>query len=314
MGPELNTSLLRFIVSSTKLVVLWWSLLLLAIRINVLISIFQFCWTLMTLLKAMPKKEKPFWIFTQMFTGHQPVAILCSHHRAPMIGFSITSGLSFSRTRNMLLFEAMSLSKMIHVSLTTTVHHRDYQTSRIQFPLFAEKTLANGSSPSSFPLGWIIFTLISIHFNLEKKRLSTLNIEDALFDFNVGYIGTAIQLCFFVYYIDLISHRAAVEAVCAKYISTRHVRLCSYEWSVDYLLLLYLWTAIIIDDYSRVNQESPTANQSKEDTVNLNIWMTITAIIGIIIKFFAGQVSNSYPFCDSSFSWQPFFALLNYAW
>ncbi|MDU8038924.1 MAG: divalent metal cation transporter, partial [Streptococcus sp.] len=65
-----------------------------------------------------------------------------------------------------------------------------------------------------------------------------------------------------------------------------------------------------------VNQESLRLliRQKEDSRKSLNIWMTITAIIGIvIIKFFAGQVSTMLRFAMiGSFLTTPFFALLNY--
>ena len=89
------------------------------------------------------------------------------------------------------------------------------------------------------------------------------------------------------------------------------------EWS-RYLIFLCIFGTVItvIDGYSRVNQESLRLliRQKENSRKYLNIWMTITAIIGIvIIKFFAGQVSTMLRFAMiGSFLTTPFFALLNY--
>ena len=94
------------------------------------------------------------------------------------------------------------------------------------------------------------------------------------------------------------------------------------EWSrylITFIAFLCIFGTVItvIDGYSRVNQESLRLLicQKEDNSKSLNIWMTITAIIGIIIiKFFAGQVSTMLRFAMiGSFLTTPFFALLNYA-
>ena len=74
-------------------------------------------------------------------------------------------------------------------------------------------------------LGWMPALLKfqpSIHSGLlKRKKTVNFNTEDALFDFNVGYIGTAILAVFFVALGALIQYPTgqAVEAASAKYIS-----------------------------------------------------------------------------------------------
>ena len=115
----------------------------------------------------------------------------------------------------------------------------------------------------------------------------------------------------------------AVEAASAKYISQFVGMYASVlgEWSrylITFIAFLCIFGTVItvIDGYSRVNQASLQllANQKEDNRKSLNIWMTITAIIGIvIIKFFAGQVSTMLRFAMiGSFLTTPFFALLNY--
>ena len=88
---------------------------------------------------------------------------------------------------------------------------------------------------------------------------------------------------------------------------------------ITFIAFLCIFGTVItvIDGYSRVNQESLRLliSQKEDNRKSLNIWMTITAIIGIvIIKFFAGQVSTMLRFAMiGSFLTTPFFALLNYA-
>ena len=165
----------------------------------------------------------------------------------------------------------------------------------------------------------------SIHSGLlKRKKTVNFNTADALFDFNVGYIGTAILAVFFVALGALIQYPTgrAVEAASAKYISQFVGMYASVlgEWSrylITFIAFLCIFGTVItvIDGYSCQSGIVATLDSSKEDSrKSLNIWMTITAIIGIvIIKFFAGQVSTMLRFAMiGSFLTTPFFALLNY--
>ena len=178
-------------------------------------------------------------------------------------------------------------------------------------------------------LGWmpapIEISAVNSLWSAEKKKTVNFNTADALFDFNVGYIGTAILAVFFVALGALIQYPTgqAVEAASAKYISQFVGMYASVlgEWSrylITFIAFLCIFGTVItvIDGYSRVNQESLRLliRQKEDSRKSLNIWMTITAIIGIvIIKFFAGQVSTMLRFAMiGSFLTTPFFALLNY--
>ena len=165
-----------------------------------------------------------------------------------------------------------------------------------------------------------------IHFGqLRKRKLLTFNTDDALFDFNVGYIGTAILAVFFVALGALIQYPTGkpVEAASAKYIAQFVGMYASVlgEWSrylITFIAFLCIFGTVItvIDGYSRVNEISLRLlfNQKEKNQTPLNIWMTLTAILGlIIIFFFQGQVATMLRFAMiGSFLTTPFFALLNY--
>ena len=74
-------------------------------------------------------------------------------------------------------------------------------------------------------LGWmpapIEISAINSLWSAEKKKTVDFNTDDALFDFNVGYIGTAILAVFFVALGALIQYPTGkpVEAASAKYIA-----------------------------------------------------------------------------------------------
>ena len=73
------------------------------------------------------------------------------------------------------------------------------------------------------------------------------------------------------------------------------------EWSrylITFIAFLCIFGTVItvIDGYSRVNQESLRLliRQKEDSRKSLNIWMTITAIIGIVIIKFLLLVKFSY--------------------
>ena len=332
-----------------------WSLLLLVILANVFkYPFFRFgaeytADTGKTLVEGYAEKGKLYlWIFFVLnvfsaMVNTAGVAILCSAIIAsafPMIGLSITqwSLILVAVIWAMLLFGGYKLldgmAKWIMSALTiatvlaviiAAIKHPEYSSD------FVEKTPWQMAALPFIVslLGWmpapIEISAINSLWSAEKKKTVNFNTEDALFDFNVGYIGTAILAVFFVALGALIQYPTgqAVEAASAKYISQFVGMYASVlgEWSrylITFIAFLCIFGTVItvIDGYSRVNQESlRLLIRQKEDTrKSLNIWMTLTAVIGIIIiKFFAGQVSTMLRFAMiGSFLTTPFFALLNY--
>ena len=301
-----------------------WSLLLLVILANVFkYPFFRFgaeytADTGKTLVEGYAEKGKLYlWIFFILnvfsaMVNTAGVAILCSAIIAsafPMIGLSITqwSLILVAIIWAMLLFGGYKLldgmAKWIMSALTIAtvlVKHPEHSSD------FVEKTPWQMAALPFIVslLGWmpapIEISAINSLWSAEKKKTVNFNTEDALFDFNVGYIGTAILAVFFVALGALIQYPTgqAVEAASAKYISQFVGMYASVlgEWS-RYLITFIAFLCIF------------------DSSKSLNIWMTITAIIGIIIiKFFAGQVSTMLRFAMiGSFLTTPFFALLNYA-
>ncbi|MDU1934651.1 MAG: divalent metal cation transporter, partial [Streptococcus thermophilus] len=178
-------------------------------------------------------------------------------------------------------------------------------------------------------LGWmpapIEISAINSLWSAEKKKTVDFNSEDALFDFNVGYIGAAILAIFFVALGALIQYPTGkpVEAASAKYIAQFVDMYASVlgDWSrylITFIAFLCIFGTVItvIDGYSRVNETSLCLLFNKEDSNKspLKVWMTLTSILGlIIIFFFQGQVAIMLRFAMiGSFLTTPFFALLNY--
>ena len=178
-------------------------------------------------------------------------------------------------------------------------------------------------------MGWmpapIEISAINSLWTAEKGKTVDISIKDGLFDFNVGFIGTAILAVFFVAMGALIQYPTGqeVQAAGAAYIQQFVGMYASVlgDWSrflITFIAFLCIFETVItvIDGYSRVNAESLRLLFKKKEISQkeLNIWMTATSIIGgIIIYFFQGSVAPMLRFAMiASFLTTPFFALLNY--
>ena len=178
-------------------------------------------------------------------------------------------------------------------------------------------------------MGWmpapIEISAINSLWTAEKGKTVDISIKDGLFDFNVGFIGTAILAVFFVAMGALIQYptgqevqeigRASIQQFVGMYASVLG------DWSrflITFIAFLCIFGTVItvIDGYSRVNAESLRLLFKKKEISQkeLNVWMTATSIIGgIIIYFFQGSVAPMLRFAMiASFLTTPFFALLNY--
>ena len=178
-------------------------------------------------------------------------------------------------------------------------------------------------------MGWmpapIEISAINSLWTAEKGKTVDISIKDGLFDFNVGFIGTAILAVFFVAMGALIQYPTGqeVQAAGAAYIQQFVGMYASVlgDWSrflITFIAFLCIFGTVltVIDGYSRVNAESLRLLFKKKEISQkeLNIWMTATSIIGgIIIYFFQGSVAPMLRFAMiASFLTTPFFALLNY--
>ena len=178
-------------------------------------------------------------------------------------------------------------------------------------------------------MGWmpapIEISAINSLWTAEKGKTVDISIKDGLFDFNVGFIVTAILAVFFVAMSALIQYPTGqeVQAAGAAYIQQFVGMYASVlgDWSrflITFIAFLCIFGTVItvIDGYSRVNAESLRLLFKKKEISQkeLNVWMTATSIIGgIIIYFFQGSVAPMLRFAMiASFLTTPFFALLNY--
>ena len=253
-----------------------------------------------TLVEGYAEKGKLYlWIFFILnvfsaMVNTAGVAILCSAIIAsafPMIGLSITqwSLILVAIIWAMLLFGGYKLldgmAKWIMSALTiatvlaviiAAVKHPEYSSN------FVEKTPWQMAALPFIVslLGWmpapIEISAINSLWSAEKRKTVNFNTEDALFDFNVGYIGTAILAVFFVALGALIQYPTgqAVEAASAKYISQFVGMYASVlgEWSrylITFIAFLCIFGTVItvIDGYSRVNQESLRLLISQKRTI-----------------------------------------------
>lgn len=179
-------------------------------------------------------------------------------------------------------------------------------------------------------MGWmpapIEISTINSLWSVEKRKTVDFNEEDALFDFNVGYIGTAILAFFFLALGALIQYgngepvQGASAAYIAQFVSMYASALGAWAKPlITFIAFLCIFGTVItvIDGYSRANDEALRLLVDKKGTSqkSLATWMTLTSILGLVIVYgFSGQVAIMLRFAMiASFITTPFFAYLNYS-
>ncbi|MCW8487083.1 NRAMP family divalent metal transporter [Streptococcus macedonicus] len=179
-------------------------------------------------------------------------------------------------------------------------------------------------------MGWmpcpIEISAISSMWSVEKRKQVKMSEADAIFDFNTGYIGTAILALIFCALGTLIQFGSdeEVQSASAAYIAQFVNMYASVlgEWS-RFLITLIAFLCIfgtvitVIDGYSRANNEALRLLLDKKEASQKTLygWMTLTAVIGLVIVYlFAGNVATMLRFAMiASFITTPFFAYLNYS-
>ncbi len=178
-------------------------------------------------------------------------------------------------------------------------------------------------------MGWmpcpIEISAINSMWSAEKRKSVKFSVEDGLFDFNVGFIGTAILALIFVALGALIQFGSGEEIVgaSAAYIAQFVNMYASVlgDWSrllITFIAFACMFGTVItvIDGYSRANNEALRLLFNKEEAnpKALNIWITLTSVVGLLIVFaFANEVATMLRFAMiASFLTTPFFAYLNY--
>ncbi|MGT2924237.1 NRAMP family divalent metal transporter [Streptococcus caviae] len=228
-----------------------------------------------------------------------------------------------------------SLSKFVMISLTLAT------TLAVIIAVFKHRELApdfQAPSPwrlSALPfivslMGWmpapIEISAINSMWSVEKRRTTKVTYKDGLLDFNVGYIGTAILAFIFLALGALIQFGSGepVKGASAAYIA-QFISMYAYaigNWSrllIAFIAFLCIFgtTITVIDGYSRANNESLRLllNKKESSQKQLNIWITLTSVVGIIIVIlFAGNVATLMRFAMiASFLTTPIYAYLNFS-
>lgn len=178
-------------------------------------------------------------------------------------------------------------------------------------------------------MGWmpcpIEISAINSMWQVEKRKQVKMSFQDAMFDFNVGYVGTAILALIFCALGALIQFGSGEEVLSASaaYIAQFVNMYASVfgNWSrllITFIAFLCIFGTVItvIDGYSRANDEALRLLLGKKESSRkaLSIWVSLTSIIGLIIVYlFSGNVATMLRFAMiASFITTPFFALLNY--
>lgn len=225
------------------------------------------------------------------------------------------------------------VSKLIMIALTlatvAAVIIAAFKT-KIVAPDFVEPSPWNLGSLAFIValMGWmpapIEISAINSMWVVAKKRFTKISYRDGLFDFNVGYIGTAILALVFLALGALVQYGTGeqVEQAGVKYIA-QLIKMYSFaigEWSAMLIAFIAFMcmlgtTITVIDGYSRANAEAFRIlwNKTESSQVQLNIWMTIAAVSGIIIiTMFMSDVAKMLRFAMiCSFVSTPIFAWLN---
>lgn len=225
------------------------------------------------------------------------------------------------------------VSKLIMIALTlatvAAVIIAAFKT-KIVAPDFVEASPWNLGSLAFIValMGWmpapIEISAINSMWVVAKKRFTKISYRDGLFDFNVGYIGTAILALVFLALGALVQYGTGeqVEQAGVKYIA-QLIKMYSFaigEWSAMLIAFIAFMcmlgtTITVIDGYSRANAEAFRIlwNKTESSQVQLNIWMTIAAVSGIIIiTMFMSDVAKMLRFAMiCSFVSTPIFAWLN---
>lgn len=161
---------------------------------------------------------------------------------------------------------------------------------------------------------------------LKKQRTQkNVTVKEALFDFNVGYIGTALLAIAFLALGALVLNGSG-EELSQSGIGFSHQLVSLYattigEWS-RYLIAVVAFfcifgsTITVIDGYCRSLSEANLLIQRREldQPKNHMLWMIIASVAAmIILLFFTAQLMTMLNFAMAlAFITTPIFALLNY--
>jgi Mn2+/Fe2+ NRAMP family transporter len=258
-------------------------------------------------------------------------------HFIPSLDIPQTSTIIIAITLGMILLGQYrfldKLSKWIMISLTvatvTAVVIAAFKGS-VRVPDFVEPSPWNLASLGFIValMGWmpapIEISAITSMWSVAKRRLQKVEYKDGLFDFNVGFIGTALLALVFLALGALIQYGTGekVEPAGAKYIG-QFVQMYAYsigDWSKILIgliafMCMFGTTITVIDGYSRANAEALRLllNRKESSQMQLNIWYIIAAASGLIVIIaFMSDVAAMLSFAMiCSFVSTPIFAWLN---
>ena len=177
-------------------------------------------------------------------------------------------------------------------------------------------------------MGWmpapIEISAINSMWVVAKKRLTKVSYRDGIFDFNVGYIGTALLALVFLALGALVQYGSGVpvEMVGGKYVAQFIGMYAATigDWARGLIALIaflcmFGTTLTVIDGYSRSNVESLRILLKKKGTraSYLNIAFVAASVSGaLIIFFFNNALGPMLKFAMiASFVTTPVFATLN---
>lgn len=177
-------------------------------------------------------------------------------------------------------------------------------------------------------MGWmpapIEISAINSMWVVAKKRITKVSYRDGIFDFNVGYIGTALLALVFLALGALVQYGSGVpvEMVGGKYVAQLIGMYAATigDWARGLIALIaflcmFGTTLTVIDGYSRSNVESLRILLKKKGTraSYLNIAFVAASISGaLIIFFFNNALGPMLKFAMiASFVTTPVFATLN---
>lgn len=177
-------------------------------------------------------------------------------------------------------------------------------------------------------MGWmpapIEISALNSMWVVAKRRLTKVTYRDGIFDFNVGYIGTAVLALVFLALGALVQFGSGeqVQMVGGKYIAQLINMYASTigDWArglIAFIAFMCMFgtTITVIDGYSRTNVESLRLLLKRKESSPryLNLAVILAALSGLaIIFYFNNAVGPMLSFAMiTSFVFAPLFAWLN---
>ncbi|PMH44540.1 hypothetical protein BCU68_03295 [Vibrio sp. 10N.286.49.B3] len=343
------------LVASTKAGAIYgWQLLALILVVNLLkypffrASVQYTMGTGESLIQGYDKLGKPYlWVFTLLsaISGVVNSAALLIFS-ASLLGYFLPFDLSLTALSFIVLATCITILFAGHYKALDSLAKTIMAVLTVTTLIAVTIAFSNGSvapadyqAPSVWSLaaigfvvvtmGWMpapieISCLTSMWLKSQKKK-QVVTAQSALFDFNVGYIATALLAIVFLALGSLVLHGSGTE-LAASGTGFTHQLISIYastigEWS-RYLIAVIAFfcifgsTITVIDGYSRAVAEAQLLLQKKplEQPKYYQAWVIITSVLAIsIIAFFTSSLMPMLNFAMiMAFVTTPVFALLNY--